>query len=95
MKRNTYIVGVLAALVPGMGHIYIGKKALGVAFLLAFIIIGNLNAIWLSIFAGAQTDLSFMGYTLPRVLHDVFAAYGIIFWVWQTYDAVRLSREPA
>ena len=93
MKHNPLIAGVLSLVIPGMGQIYCGKTGLGACFLLAFIIIGNLNAIWLSVFAGAQTDLSFYSYKFPRLLHDIFAGYGIIFWVWQVINAYRLAKS--
>jgi hypothetical protein len=92
MTRNPWLAGLLSILLPGLGQVYIGKRALGAAFMLAFIIIGNLNAIWLSIYAGAQTDLSFYSETFPRLLHDIFAAYGIIFWIWQAIDAYRQAK---
>jgi hypothetical protein len=31
--------------------------------------------------------------TFPRLLHDIFASYGIIFWVWQVIDAYRLTKN--
>ena len=93
MKRNPYIAGMLSLLFPGLGQVYTGKRAIGAAFMLAFIIIGNLNALWLSVYAGAQTDLSFYSDTLPRSLHDIFAFYGIIFWIWTVVDAYRLARR--
>lgn len=78
----------------GLGQVYIGKRGLGVAIMLAFIIIGNLNAIWLSIFAASSTaPVTFYGSTLPRLLHDIFAFYGIIFWIWQAADAHRLAKS--
>jgi hypothetical protein len=93
MKRSPWFAGLLSFLFPGLGHVYIGKRALGAAFMLAFIFIGNLNALWLSVYAGAQTDLSFYSDTLPRLLHDIFAVYGIIFWIWTVLDAYRLARQ--
>jgi hypothetical protein len=33
-----------------------------------------------------------VGYWLPRLLHDVFAAYGIVFWVWQVVDAYNTAK---
>ncbi|HEY82409.1 MAG TPA: hypothetical protein G4O01_03865 [Dehalococcoidia bacterium] len=93
MKRNPWLAGSLSMLFPGLGQVYAGKRALGAAFMLAFIIIGNLNAMWLSIYAGVQTDLSFYGHTLPRLLHDLFAFYGIIFWIWQAADAYLLAKQ--
>ena len=93
MKRNPFLASVLSLFIPGMGQIYGGKVGRGAAFLLAFIIVGNLNAIWLSVFAGAQTDLSFFSYTFPRMLHDIFAIYGIIFWLWQVVDAYLVAKK--
>jgi len=93
LKRNPFLASVLSLFIPGMGQIYGGKVGRGAAFLLAFIIVGNLNAIWLSVFAGAQTDLSFFSYTFPRMLHDIFAIYGIIFWLWQVVDAYLVAKK--
>jgi hypothetical protein len=93
MKLNPWLAGVLSLVFPGLGQIYIGKIVLGAAFMLAFIIIGNLNAIWLSIYAGVQTDLSFFSHTFPRLLHDIFAFYGIVFWIWQVFYAYRLAKQ--
>ena len=93
MKGRQLLACLLSLLFPGLGQVYAGKKALGAAFMLAFIIIGNLNALWLSVYAGAQTDLSFYSYTLPRLLHLVFAVYGVIFWIWTAVDAYRVARE--
>ena len=92
MKHSPLLASLLSILFPGLGQVYIGRRALGAAFMLAFIVIGNLNAMWLSIYAGAQTDLSFYSNTLPRLLHDIFALYGIIFWIWQAVDAYRLAK---
>ncbi|UCD54437.1 MAG: hypothetical protein JSU76_01795 [Dehalococcoidia bacterium] len=94
MKRNPSLACALSILVPGLGYIYIGKKWLGAAILLAVIIIGNLNAIWLSIYAVSNTvPLFFWTDTVPRVLHRMFAIYGIFFWIWQAVDAYRLAKQ--
>ncbi len=94
MKRSPFLAGLLSILFPGLGQIYAGKRVLGAAFMLAFIIIGNLNAIWLSVNAASSTTVvTFHGHTLPRILHDVFAFYGIVFWIWQAVDAHRLAKQ--
>ena len=93
MKKSPWLACLLSVLFPGLGQVYIGKRALGAAFMLAFIIIGCLNAIWLSVYAGTPTDLSFFGHTFPRLLHDIFAVYGVIFWVWQAIDVYRLAKQ--
>ena len=93
MKRRPWLAALLSVLFPGLGQIYAGRRGLGGALMLGFIVIGNLNAIWLSVYAGAETDLSFYSDILPRVLHDVFAFYGVVFWVWTAIDAYRLAKE--
>lgn len=93
MNKNPWLAGLLSILFPGLGQVYAGKQALGGAFMLAFIIIGNLNAIWLSLYGGLPTDLSFFSHTFPRLLHDIFAIYGIIFWIWQVVHAYRTARK--
>ena len=93
MKRRPWLAALLSVLFPGLGQVYAGKRKLGAALMLGFIVVGNLNAIWLSVYAGAETDLSFYSDTLPRVLHDVFAFYAIGFWIWTVVDAYRLAKE--
>jgi TM2 domain-containing membrane protein YozV len=94
MKHNSVLAVVLSMLFPGLGQVYIGKRGLGTAIMLAFIIIGNLNAIWLSVFATSSTlSITYFGYTFPRLLHDIFAFYGIIFWIWQAVDTYLLAKK--
>ena len=53
---------------------------------------GNLNTIWLSLYPiGIDGPAPFYSVTLPRGLHDLFALYGIVFWIWQVIDAWRLA----
>lgn len=94
MKRNPILAGVLSALVPGLGQMFIGQSVRGAAILIAVIVVGNLNAIWLSTFAvstGISDSHEFWSSVLPRVLHDLFAVYGVIFLVWQIVDAYLLA----
>ena len=93
MKRNPWIAGLLSLVFPGLGQVYLGKRVLGAAFMLAFIIIGNLNAIFLSGYAGTQTEITFFSHTFPRLLHDIFAFYGITFWIWQVVDTYKLAKQ--
>lgn len=87
-KRNPYLASLLSIPVPGLGQIYAGKGARGAAILTVTMIVGNLNAIWLSIFAASKPETSvFWGHSLPRILHDIFALYGVIFLIWQVADA--------
>ena len=91
MKPDPRLAVLLSILFPGSGQVYAGRKALGAAFMLAFIVIGTLNAIWLSIYAGTSAGSGFYGDTFPRILHDIFAFYGIVFWIWQAFYAYRLA----
>jgi len=94
MKRKPALAGVLSGFVPGLGQILLGERWRGMAILVAVIIIGNLNAIWLSLYAVSETvPLFFWTETIPRVAHRMFAFYGIAFWVWQSYDAYRLVKQ--
>lgn len=95
-ERNPYLACLLSIPVPGLGQIYAGKGERGAAILIVTIIVGNLNAIWLSLHAGISpvSDVFWM-YNLPRILHDIFAAYGIIFLIWQVLDAYQQAKTPA
>lgn len=94
MNKKPALAALLSALVPGLGQIYSDKAELGMLILIATIIVGNLNAIWLSLYA--TTDLekrTFWAVELPRILHDVFAIYGLIFLAWQIWDAYQLAKN--
>jgi TM2 domain-containing membrane protein YozV len=90
MPKNASVATLLSMLVPGLGQIYSGRGERGAAILIATIIVGNLNAIWLSLYAATgRRPKAFWANQLPRLLQDLFAAYGVIFWIWQVYDARR------
>ena len=92
MRNNPWVAGLLSLIFLGLGHVYAGKRALGAALMLAFIVIGNLNALWLSAYAVTSADSGFFSLMLPRLLHDIFAFYGIAFWIWAIVDSSRLAR---
>lgn len=95
-KRNPYLAGLLSIPVPGLGQIYAGKGERGAAILIVTIIVGNLNAIWLSLHAAADPATNtFWAHSLPRILHDLFAAYGVIFLIWQIIDAYQQAKRSA
>ncbi len=92
--RNPYLASLLSVFVPGLGQIYAGESRRGAAILIAVIVVGNLNAIWLSLYGLTDAETSaFWAYQLPRILHDIFAAYGIIFWLWQVWDAYTQAKN--
>ena len=86
--------GVLSLLVPGLGQMVAGRHERGACILGLVLIVGNLNAIFLSAFAPTLgLDVPFFARGLPRLLHDLFACYGVVFWVWQVVDAYRLAPD--
>jgi hypothetical protein len=88
-----WLAAVLSLLVPGLGQIVLTSRATRGAMILGTVlIVGNLNAVWLSVYPiGYDGPALFYSVTLPRALHDLFALYGIIFWIWQVVDAWRLA----
>ena len=91
------LAAALSLVVPGIGQIYAGRSTRGAMILIAVILVGSLNAIWFSLYnisdPGAANAL--WTYKLPRILHDLFAVYGIIFWIWQVVDAYRLAENQS
>ncbi len=82
--------GLLSFVVPGLGQMVSGRAERGACILGLVLVVGNLNAIFLSVYAPTLGgELPFFARGLPRLLHDVFAVYGIIFWLWQALDAAR------
>ncbi len=95
-NRNPYLACLLSLPIPGLGQIYAGKGARGAAILIVTIIVGNLNAIWLTLYSGTITGTNaFWAHTLPRLLHDLFAAYGVIFLIWQVIDAYQQAKKSS
>lgn len=90
MSRKPILAAIFSLLFPGLGQIYAGKSERGAAILISVIIVGNLNAIWLSLYnLTSPGSAAFWTYTLPRILHDWFAAFGVIFLIWQVVDAYQ------
>ncbi len=93
MSRKPILSALLSLLVPGLGQMYCGKSLRGAGILIVVIVVGNLNAIWLSLHAMAlSAPTAFWSHTLPRFLHDLFGAYGVIFLIWQVVDAYQQAR---
>mgnify|MGYP000445093815 CR=1 FL=1 len=91
MFRSAFLAGGLSLVIPGLGQMCAGRGERGAAILVTVIIVGNLNAIWLSLFAAAgPAPGAFWTSMLPRLLHDLFAVYGVVFWIWQVIDAYRI-----
>ena len=95
-SRSPYLASLLSIPVPGLGQIYAGKGERGATILVVTIIVGNLNAIWLSLYTSTSpgTNAVWMD-ALPRILHDLFAAYGVIFLIWQVADAYQQAKNSS
>lgn len=90
MSRKGLLAAVMSLIVPGLGQMYAGKGTRGAAILLAVVVVGNLNTIFLSLFAASgSTPPAGWASILPRILHDLFAFYGIVFLCWQIVDAYQ------
>jgi len=82
--------GGLSFLVPGLGQMVSGRGTRGATILGLVLVVGNLNAIFLSVYATTMgLDVPFFARGLPRLLHDIFAFHGVVLWIWQTFDATR------
>ena len=87
------MAGFLSLLVPGLGQIYGGSGARGVTILAGAIVIGNLNLIFLLLFAGAAPDPgSLWAYWIPRAGHDLLSVWSIVFWIWAVVGAYLYLR---
>jgi TM2 domain-containing membrane protein YozV len=94
MRGSPLIAGLASLLVPGLGQIYCGEGTRGAAILAAAVIIGNLNIIFVLLFAAANPDPGLIwAYWIPRIGHDLMSAWSIVFWGWAVVDAVRLARK--
>lgn len=96
MNKNPVMAALFSTIIPGTGQIYSGRHERGALILIATIVVGNLNAIWLSLYAqSAASNYQFWAVGLPRILHDLFAFYGIVFLIWQIVDAYKLDNNKS
>ena len=96
MKGNPFVAAFLSLLVPGLGQIYGGKGGRGAAILAGAIVIGNLNLVFLLLFASAAPDPgSVWAYWIPRIGHDLLSAWSIVFWIWAVVDAYLGMKEKS
>ncbi len=74
---------------------YAGRGGRGAAVLAVLIVAGSLNAIWLSLYNLSDPLVANAAWTycLPRILHDLFVAYGVIFWIWGVADAYKVAKK--
>jgi len=77
LAKSLALTIILAVLIAGLGHIYLGYKKRGVIVLIVRI------AIWLAIFWLVPFPLSW-------VIGPIF---GGGFWLWQLIDVVRLHNK--
>jgi TM2 domain-containing membrane protein YozV len=78
-RKNPFLAAALAV-VPGLGHFYLGQNMKGVAFLVG---IGGLQ------FFGLDLDLSFIG----AVIGVPMEVGGSTLWVFSIVDAYRTAKH--
>jgi TM2 domain-containing membrane protein YozV len=101
IKRNRYIAGFLSLIIPGLGQIYRGKSKKGAMILAAAIIIANLNILILPLISLANPVIppdcgdarAVWAYWIPRIGHDIFALWSIVFWLWAVVDAFLIPTK--
>jgi hypothetical protein len=88
MRHKRPVAGLLSLLVPGLGQIYSGASARGAAILVAAIVIGSLNLLFVLAFSAVDpTPADKWAYWIPRIGHDVVALWSLVFWLWAVVDA--------
>jgi len=94
MKRNPFVSGLLSLLVPGLGQIYCGEGNKGAAILVAAIVVGSLNVIFVPVFVMANPNPELVwAYWVPRIGHDVVSLWSVAFWIWAVVDAYSSARN--
>ena len=81
VKPRGWLAGVLALLMPGLGHLYLGLPVLAIAFWVGAVAASNL--LWV---VAIHVDLGW-----PGMLLAVMFAIG--FYAWQLVDAVKRGRR--
>jgi TM2 domain-containing membrane protein YozV len=93
MNRKPMLACTLSALIPGLGQMVSGKNSRGAIILVTAILIVNLHILWLSLYGLSSSGTNALWtYILPRVLHDVSAAWSVVFYLWQIVDGYRCAR---
>jgi len=77
LAKSLALTILLAVLIAGVGHIYLGYKKRGIIILIARI------AIWLAVIWFIPIPLSWV----------IGLIVGAGFWIWQLIDAVRLYNK--
>jgi len=94
VKRNPFLAGLLSLIVPGLGQIYCGESIRGVAVLVAAIVVGSLNILFLPVFMAASPNLgATWAYWIPRIGHDIISIWSVVFWAWVVVDAFLVARK--
>ncbi len=97
MKRSP----LLSLVAPGLGQMYGGDHPRGAAILFGAIVIANLNILILPLIALANPgyqlappdEVTLWAYWIPRIVHDVSAAWSLAFWLWAVFDAYLLTHR--
>lgn len=80
-RPRAWVAGLLAVVMPGLGHLYLGFPVLAIAIWLGGVVVGNL--IWV---AALHPWWGWVSIAL-------FSLVAIVYWAWQVVYAVMRSRR--
>jgi TM2 domain-containing membrane protein YozV len=93
-KCNAFLAGLVSLMVPGLGQFYCGERDRGAAILVAAIVVGSLNILFIPIFVAADPNPEIAwAYWIPRIGHDLISVWSVVFWAWVVADAFLLARR--
>lgn len=85
--KSAGLAAVLAVLIPGVGHIYVGKVMEGIIILILSIVIGSVGSVVVILWGLATWGVGFIfGVVILAIIY-------LVFWVWQIFDAYNKANQ--
>lgn len=85
--KSAGIAAILAFLIPGLGHIYLGKITEGIVYLILGVAIWSVGGIVVIIVGIATWGLGILvGIAVLTIIY-------LVFWIWQIYDAYNKANQ--
>lgn len=90
-RKDGMVALLLAFLIPGAGHFYVGEAKKGIVIFASFVIIGSLAALaWFAAFWSIGTGSSPILLPLSSALALIVLA---LIWLYQMYDAYQSAMQ--
>jgi len=83
--KNPGIAALLALVLAGIGHIYVGKIGKGLVILVVYY--------FLALLAGLAFMLGFLTLGLGFIFAIPLGLGMLVIWAWQIYDAYKLAKQ--